>query len=74
MPFAWDFRGSALLGHLGGALGGGSLHARAALGLQIALSDDLEGELAGEVFEDDDDFFGDDDDEDDTDESSDGER
>lgn len=42
--------------------------------IELDIGDDLEGELAGEVFEDDDDFFGDDDDEDDTDESSDGER
>ena len=42
--------------------------------IELVIGDDLEGELAGEVFEDDDDFFGDDDDEDDTDESSDGER
>ena len=42
--------------------------------IELDIGDDLDGELAGEVFEDDDDFFGDDDDEDDTDESSDGER
>ena len=42
--------------------------------IELDIGDDLEGELAGEVFEDDDDFFGDDADEDDTDESSDGER